>query len=348
MNAFTEGTMVAGRIADLRAALALLHEVVPAPEALGKLALFFLGGVCFLDAFGEIAEANAIEDRFRAIIEATGDREPIARFWWNILIGMRASYAHDDPWTGYLHSEAIRAIYDVTGGEWIFLNMELFRGLNRWYLGQLAAGEQVLVAIEAADHSLGVASSQRRFGLAWLLADRGAFDRACTVATSLREYGHAQHNTLEEGRGRWALAEALRRMGELDAADREVELARPMVMPLEQPGVLATLAALRLAQGRTDEALAAAEDAVARCAAMGGCGMFRSAFVRVVHAEALHATGAQDAARDAIHAARTKLLGIAARIGDPRYKQSFLGNVPENSKTLVLSHMWLGDGSLTG
>jgi len=339
--------MLAGRIDDLRAALKLLHEVVPAPEAMGKLALFFVGGCCLLDAFGEIAEANAIEGRFRAIISPTGDREPIARFWWNILVGMRASYAHEDPWTGLLHSDAIRAIYDVTGGEWIFLNMELFRGLNRWYLGQLAAGEQVLAAIEGADVGVGQASSQRRFGLSWLLSDRGAYDRARAVATQLSEYGHAQHNTLEEGRGRWALTEALRRMGELDAADREVKVALAMAVPLEQPGVLATLSALRLAQGRSEEARSAAEDAIARCAAMGGCGMFRGAFVRVVHAEALHATGAHDAARRAIGEARKQLIEIAGRIPDPAFRHSFLEGVPENARTLALARVWLGDAPTT-
>jgi hypothetical protein len=343
ISAFTEGAMLAGRIADLRAAFMMLLDLAPEPDALGKLALNFLGGVCILESLGDIATANVLEAQFRAIIESSGEREPIARFWWNILVGMRASYAHDDPWNGLLHSDAIRAIYDVTGGELIFLNMELFRGLNRWYLGALAAGEQLLAAIEAADYSVGVASSQRRFALSWLLADRGAYDRACAVASQLTEHGRAQHNPLEEGRGRWAHAEALRRTGELTAADRELEIARAMVVPLEQPGVLATLSALRLAQGRADDALAAAEDAVARCAAMGGCGMFRGAFVRVVHAEALHATGAHDAARRAIGDARKQLIDIASRIPDAAFRHSFLERVPENARTLALARVWLGD-----
>src|SRR5690606_1210032 len=113
------------------------------------------------------------------------------------------------------------------------------------------------------------------------------------------------------------LAEVLRRQGELDGADRELEPALAGAVPLEHPGVLGTLAALRLAQGRAAEALAAAEDAVARCAAVGGCGMFRGAFVRLAHAEALHATGAHDAARRAIADARTRLVAVAGRIADP-------------------------------
>src|SRR5262249_4938529 len=109
---------------------------------------------------------------------------------------------------------------------------------------------------------------------------------------------------------------------------------------LEHPGVLATLSALRLAQGRAEDALAAAEDAMARCQAMGACGMFRGAFVRLAHAEALHATGAHDAARRAITEARAQLLRIADKIADPAYRQSFLDSVPENARTLALAQAW--------
>jgi hypothetical protein len=149
---------------------------------------------------------------------------------------------------------------------------------------------------------------------------------------------------LEEFRGRWVLAEVLRRTADFAGAERELTTVLGMqVPPLEHPGVLGTLSALRLAQGRGDEALAAAEDASARCAAMGGCGMFRGAFVRLAHAEALHATGAQDAARRAIAGARGRLLTSAARIADPAYRTSFLAGVPENARTLELAHAWLGE-----
>jgi hypothetical protein len=116
-----------------------------------------------------------------------------------------------------------------------------------------------------------------------------------------------------------------------------------MAVPLEQPGVLATLAMLRLAGGRAEEALAATEDAVARMAAMGGCGLFRGAFVRLAHAEALHATGAHDAARRAIAEARGRLLAIAGAIADPDYRRSFLEHVPENARTLALAREWAGE-----
>jgi hypothetical protein len=217
--------------------------------------------------------------------------------------------------------------------------------MNQWYLGALEPAAQVLEAIPVGDTSLGIVSSLRRLTLSWLYADLGALARARTLATQLAESGRAHHNPLEETRGRWVLAEVLRREGDLDSADREVGVALAMAVPLDHPGVLATLAALRLAQGRAEGALAAAEDAMARSEAIGGCGLFRGAFVRLTHAEALHATGAHDAAARAIAGARARLLAIADKITDPAYKASFLERVPENARTLTLADAWPGDST---
>jgi hypothetical protein len=256
---------------------------------------------------------------------------------------MRASYAHEDPWKALVHANAIQPIFDVIGGEIILLNMQLFRGLNLWFLGMFELAEQTLAVISAADENLGVASSLRRFGLAWLRADRGALAEARALAAQLADYGRAHNLPLEEGRGRWALAEVLRRMGDLEGANRELVIALGMTVPLEHPAVLGTLSALRLAEGRIEEAVAAADEAVSLCTTMGGCGMFRGAFVRLAHAEALHASRSFTAARIAIAEARAHLLATAARIPDPAYRRSFLEEVPENARTLALALAWLGE-----
>jgi eukaryotic-like serine/threonine-protein kinase len=118
-------------------------------------------------------------------------------------------------------------------------------------------------------------------------------------------------------------------------------IARALAAPLELPGVLATLAQLRLAQGRAQDALAAIGDAVARCEAMGACGMFRGAFVRLSHAEALHATGDTVAARRAIEAARARLLAIAEKIPEADRRQGSIDGVPEHARTVSLARAWL-------
>jgi eukaryotic-like serine/threonine-protein kinase len=343
MVSYQLGTITSGRDEELQAWLALLAEVTPAPGAVGWMSLLFLSGAFMLDLLGRVAQATALEAPFLALASQRGDQEPLARFWWSVSVGLRASHAHDDPWNALVHSDAIQPISDLIGGDVMFLNMQLLRGMNLWYLGAHARAVELLESIPAADSTLGEVSPLRRISLSWLYADRGALDDARALAIEIREFCRAHHDRLGEARGTWALAEALRRSGDLEGAEREIEAARAIAMPLDQPGMGATLAALRLVQGRAADALAVAEDAMARSAAMAGCGLFREAFVRLVHAEALHATGAHDAARRAIADARARLLAIADKIPDPGYKASFLDHVPENARTLALAAAWLGD-----
>jgi tetratricopeptide (TPR) repeat protein len=330
------------RIEDLADPGALLEEITPAPGAAGAMALVFLTRIFALDSFGHVAQGSALGPPFRALVRARGEQEPLATVWWHVALGVRSAHVHDDPWDAMQHGDAIRPICDALGSQLIFLNMQLVRGMNQWYLGALASAVQTLEGIPTADTAVGMASSMRRLSLSWMYADAGAFDRACAVAGQLAASGRARNHPAEQARGRWALAEALRRMGDLAAAEREIAGVLELAMPLEVPGVLATLAGLRLAQGRAAEALAATEDAMARYTAMGACGMFRAAFVRLAHAEALHATGAHDAARAAIEQARARLRAIAGRISDPDHRASFLAHVPENARTLALAANWIG------
>jgi hypothetical protein len=182
ISAYLPGALLAGRIADLLAAIALLRDVDPAPDAVGKVVMSLLNGVCILDTIGHLGDGTALEDRFHTVVDSAGEGALMTRFWWNVAIGMRAAYAHEDPWRGLVHTDEIRPIFDVTGSELHFLNLQLFRGLNLWYLGAFGSAERSLEACAAADEALGVASYLRRLGLAWLRADRGALEEARALA----------------------------------------------------------------------------------------------------------------------------------------------------------------------
>jgi hypothetical protein len=342
MVSYLMATIITGRTEELQEALALLAEVTPAPGAVGWTALLFLASVFLLDHIGQVAQATALEEPFLALVKQHGDQVPHARFWWNISVALRAPYAQDDPWNALMHCDAIQPISDLIGGDVMFCNMQMLRGVNLWYLGAHARAVELLESVPAADTTLGETGTMRRLALSRLYAERGAIDEARALAIQVCEFCRAHHDRLGEARSSWFLAEILRQSGDLDGAEREIQAAQAMAMPLDQPGMLATLAALRLVQGRAADALAIAEDAMARSAAMGGCSLFRGSAVRLVHAEALHATGAHDAARRAITDARARLLAIAAKIPDPAYRASFLEHVPENARTLALA-AWVGD-----
>ncbi|HWO26588.1 MAG TPA: hypothetical protein VNO30_47995, partial [Kofleriaceae bacterium] len=349
LSAFYQAAVVTGRIPELLAAIELIRDVQPAPEASGRMALACAFAIGLSDMIGRVAQASELEAQLVTTVRPTRDGDPVARFWWTLMLAGRSSHAHDDPWAALQHAEESHAIFEVIGGERNFLASHLYRGTNLSYLGAFEAAVHALERIATGDATFGMGSSHRRFTLAWVRADMstldgtldGTLDAAREIAQALRDHGCTHRVPLDEGRGRWALAEVLRRRGDPGEAERELLPALALLIPLEQPGARATLAAIRLAQGRAADALATAEDAAARATAMGGAGMFRGAFIRLIHAEALHETGAHEAARRAIAVARARLLAIADRIPDPAYRRSFLENVPENARTLALARAWL-------
>ena len=71
--------------------------------------------------------------------------------------------------------------------------------------------------------------------------------------------------------------------------------------------------------------------------------VLHEAFLRLVHAECLEATGDHEAATAAIARARDRLFVIADKIDEPAYRTSFLENVPENRRTLALARRWLDE-----
>lgn len=134
------------------------------------------------------------------------------------------------------------------------------------------------------------------------------------------------------------MAEVFRRSGDFAAADAAAEAALALAVPIDHPAILATLAGARLAQGRTLEALATAEDAMARYRELGFCShFFGTALLRVIHIECLLAADQHERARDAAADARAWLLGIADKIGDPQYRATFLEAVPEHRRILALA-----------
>ncbi len=246
------------------------------------------------------------------------------------MLAMRAAYAHDDPWIALQHADENQAIYAVIGGERILLDAHLYRGLNlRVPRGVRAGRARASSEIAAGDAILGpgrlAAAVQPWPGCA---RTTGALDEARELARSAaRARARASQVALEEGRGRWALAEVLRRRGDLAGAERERAWPRSrMARPRSSSPAPSTLAAIRLAQGRAADALAAAEDAAAARRAMGGC----RPVPRPVHPPRSTPRRSTPPALFTPPPTRPSpppgltYFAIADRIPDPAYRQSFL------------------------
>jgi tetratricopeptide (TPR) repeat protein len=216
--------------------------------------------------------------------------------------------------------------------------------MGLWALGELEEVERALRPLVEVHRELGLLSAYPLFLLAGALADRGALAEARRDASTLIDSARDRGVLLDEGLGRWALASVLLREGRSAEAEPEILRAREILCttPAHEPGVLATQAAVLLARGRVDEALAAAREGLARYQSVRAASFLRGAAVRLVHAECLHAAGRGPEAREALAAARDRLLAMAATLGDPERRRSFLERVPENARTLALAQEWLG------
>ncbi|HWO26538.1 MAG TPA: protein kinase [Kofleriaceae bacterium] len=336
-----------GNIEELVRLLAVAGETTPTPDAVLPWSFCIANGVNLLDVLGRIPAANHLMDRLTAGVHTAGDSQSAALVLFHGILALRMAYAAEDPMQGLEHAKIFGHVSETMGQRRYMEVAKNFIGMNRWCLGALAGTDRMIVEVTLSDHDTGMVSSFRPFVLAWLLADRGSLDEARLWAGRLVEAGRTRGLPLDEGRGHWVLAEVLRRAGELEAADTEIQVALTILRlasPLDTPGALATLAALRLAQGRLLDAVAAAQEGLTMYEATGACGFFRGAFLRLVHAQCLEATGDHETAKTAIAAARERLLVIAAKIGDFEYRRSFLEGVPENRQTLALARQWLEPG----
>jgi tetratricopeptide (TPR) repeat protein len=175
--------------------------------------------------------------------------------------------------------------------------------------------------------------------LAWL----GRLEEARAVAKrSVAEFG-AQSDVRMLAASLCYLARIELQLGMSDEAldNARAALEASGEHPPVRAQALAGIAAIELAMGRAGDALQHAQQAKSILDSPAGVEEGH-VLIRLVHAEALRATGDLPAAHAAIDEAKERLLESAQRISDPTLAHSFLDNVPENARTLELARKWLG------
>jgi eukaryotic-like serine/threonine-protein kinase len=330
-----------GAVDEIVQLVETLQGVEPCPDAIHAHVLTLVMGAYFLDTLGQHKVSRIVLQRLHAIVDPLPETDLIARAWLGTLTTFRQACIEEDPEAGLRDAEAVHANFTAANHRRGTLIGLLAIGMLSSILGAFEQAERALRATMVAVDEFGTASSLHRLFLIGVLADRGALDAAQGEAARLIEDGAAIQHPMDEGHGRWALADVLRRKGELSAAEREARAAVELlaVLPRDQVAAMATLAAIQLAAGRVDDALATAEASIARYDAFGVFG-FKGAFSRLVHAEALYATGARPRAVRALTDLAARLAAQAERIHDPELRRSFLEDVPENARVFALERAW--------
>jgi hypothetical protein len=182
-----------------------------------------------------------------------------------------------------------------------------------------------------ARHNLGLVVAMRG-----RVAEGLAHERAALAA-----FEHQGERRLLSAAHRY-VARILLLGGDFVGAEREARVALTHALDTG-PGrveVLAILARVLIALGRTLEARAVALEGVRELETLGGSVEEEEAELRLALAEAHEAEGDPASARAVLARAKERLLARASRIHDPELRRSFLGIVQPNVRTLALAEQW--------
>jgi tetratricopeptide (TPR) repeat protein len=255
---------------------------------------------------------------------------------------LHLDYSEDDTHGALVEAQAAARHFEMAGDrrqasrEWTTVAEYLAT------LGALSeAEERARCSLELADRlGLDQPRAYAAFTLGYCLAWQGQprLAEAQQLLGAAAERYRAMGNVRLEGLALSHLAHALAAGGQLvEAAVRARRAVALLDGRYHENVARGALARVLLAQQRTSEALAEANQAVAQLEA-GGAGECGAA-VRLVQAEALAACHQHQAARTAISRSRELLEAQSRRIGDPSYRISFLA-LPDHVRTLELASRW--------
>jgi tetratricopeptide (TPR) repeat protein len=317
--------------------VARLHATEPEPGAVATLAFGF---DCALMHFG-YGEPNEGCQRHIArlnVIAAAAKDDLLVQAWAE---NTRASWARISGavWASLGHSRAAAKLFEASGHRSMLPIAYMHLGLDLVLLGDYEPGDQTL---ERA-RSLAPKDSQpavviRHLSSASALR-QGRFELAVDLAGQNFEVAdaHDEHH-LRVAAG-LIQADAWNVLGDYQSADARLTAIAPSAawFPYFQTWYQATLACLRLRQGRLDEADQAIVHAVALRRALGRCHFLKITAVDVTRAEILVARGQTELARRSAEKASLELLRRAERIQDLGHRRSFLDAVPDNARLLELT-----------
>ncbi|TKC99550.1 protein kinase domain-containing protein [Polyangium fumosum] len=180
--------------------------------------------------------------------------------------------------------------------------------------------------------------------LGYALAHMENLTEAIAVETAALELLVRQGNRRGEGFVRVYLSIILRLAGRTDEALTMAQHAMEVSegVPAARACALALIAAIAIARNNVREAYTKASEAMQILGRLEGIEEGES-LIQWTYALALRVNGAEEEALRRITEARRRLLKRADRISDPRWRQSFLEQVPDNARVMEFAAIWLGE-----
>ncbi|WP_437311324.1 hypothetical protein [Sorangium sp. So ce388] len=286
--------------------------------------------------------------RFERDIMTALAGDPHAEASFQIARGAWLLQAERDPW-GALEAHLVAGRHLEGIGHHLYALMtSTFVAQDYLWLGALDAAEQHIERVFAFEGTPGFTTvGATMLRIVSLLEQRRLTEVLDLTGAALRRASALQLTRSRSATMRLLRVEAHFLRSELAEAEEELRAVGDVaaLVPVVRTTVLSSMAELRLRQGRVGEAVAFAREALDWDRRAGAVFAPRQESLPAIYAEALHASGDAEAAREVIRAARDELLARADRIGDPAFRRGFLENVSANARTLALASAWLGQGS---
>jgi serine/threonine protein kinase/tetratricopeptide (TPR) repeat protein len=211
-------------------------------------------------------------------------------------------------------------------------------GAEEAFRGALSLGREIQDVYSLAD-------SQAYLGIA--LASFPSPERAPEMERLARAVLEVNVSLAYNGAARWVLATAHLVRGDFMEAEAEARLAQELFASSVPPytlGISVLLSKILRGQGRIAEAAAVMVEALDTMEKLGGTG-WSEVPVCVAAAEAFHAAGDTEGARDVLKRALKHIELRASRIPDPAVRERYLTQRPENARAVELSRAWLNAGA---
>ena len=341
-RAIRQSSIAAGKLGafarvEAVAALAAAARLVPGAEG-ARIACL---ACCATDLVfaGSTAAADALVAELAGAMQRPAAYAPQVAAALEQLRGVRAAYAGDFA-ACVAAFEAALAAFEQAGDHRDACAVRANLSVAFIELGDYAGAEESLRAAAAVADRMGLADVGLGAlqNLGHVLAHRDQLAEARRVELRAIEGFRALGDPRMEGVARMYLAEIAYISSDLDVAEQEgrAAVAALEVAPPLRAAALAVLARVLLGLGRIDEALTTAREAHQILESLGGIEEGES-LVRLVHAEALAASGEQLAFSLAIQSARERLLARADKISDAVWRARFLDGVRDNARTIELS-----------
>jgi tetratricopeptide (TPR) repeat protein len=268
--------------------------------------------------------------------------DPAVAGYVHRALGIAATSLRGDT-AGHLHHmRAAVAAFDRAGDRFAAAAQRSNVGFGYAYLGLYdEAVHELRTALEARVGLPDGALVAVKNGLAMVLRERGDAVEALPLARESMAIFRAQGDRRMQAICGVNLAKMCFDLGDVEGAEREIRDAidtatEGEIAPVRCLG-LATLADVLRRTGRLDEALEAATECHDLLLRLDGMQLGEEA-ARLSYAEALHASGHDTRAREAIATARDRLEEKAAAIPREEWRQSFLRRVRHHARILELAN----------